>query len=161
MQRVTMQRVSGGVKLKVTASERGCNQWTLLNVQPRPAAPVCDRRKPPRVGTRQPRGLLCPHSRALPWLGQPARGDSPGRHTSPGTQKALFNLPIAVAGNSTSKPLSHGRPICSGPNAMARTQRGHWVLYGGRPHITPPPRLERALTAGRAAAAVPVVVVKP
>ena len=31
---------------------------------------------------------------------------------------------------------------------------------GGRPYITTSPRLERALTAGRAAAAVPVVVVK-
>eukprot|EP00964_Phaeocystis_antarctica_P006237 scaffold3392_cov50-Phaeocystis_antarctica.AAC.1 len=31
---------------------------------------------------------------------------------------------------------------------------------GGRPHITPPPRLARALTASQAAATVPVVLVK-
>ena len=43
-------------------------------------------------------------------------------------------------------------------NSQGKNSGDRPLGSGGSPHITPPPRLERALTAGQAAATVPVVV---
>ena len=74
-------------------------------------------------------------------------------------------MPLRGTGEAIKASVQTNACACRPVPLFARSSQGknagdRPLNSGGRPYITTSPRLERALTAGRAAAAVPVVVVK-